>query len=262
MKMIWGCYMQNEICIRRMDMLIKNTSISIKYRRIDNLKKKYFLNEDTLKEHFNEATVLPIPDDAPLEIPRIIIKSLNEHSQLNISPIAATLQINYNDGFEKDWKKCEQYIQQKMKIVFSFLNILTNNEYEYIGVVTDVLLDEYMEDGAQILAHNLLKNSDDSSIYDLNIRYTFVENDNVFVNIMLQNARLFKNGIDADVAGSLSIGNQVSESIGVVIDINDRYGYNTCNDYKTDSSKLDFIIAEMTVVMNSKLKGLLEKGAY
>ena len=36
---------------------------------------------------------------------------------------------------------------------------------------------------------------DDSSIYDLNIRYTFVENDNIFVNIMLQNARLFKNGI-------------------------------------------------------------------
>lgn len=260
--MIWGCYMQNEICIRRMDMLIKNTSISIKYQKIDNLKKNYFLNEDILKEHFNEATVLPIPDDAPLEIPRIIIKSLNEHSQLNISPIATTLQINYKEGFEKDWKKCEQYIQQKMKIVFSFLNIMTNNEYEYIGVITEVLLDEYMKDGAQILAHNLLKNSVDSSIYDLNIRYTFVESDNIFVNIMLQNARLFKNGIDGEIAGSLSMDNQVSESIGVVIDINDRYGYNTCHDYKTDSSKLDFIIAEMTVVMNSKLRGLLEKGAY
>ncbi len=243
-------------------MLIKNTSISIKYQKIDNLKKNYFLNEDILKEHFNEATVLPIPDDAPLEIPRIIIKSLNEHSQMNISPIATTLQINYKEGFEKDWKKCEQYIQQKMKIVFSFLNIITNNEYEYIGVITEVLLDEYMKDGAQILAHNLVKNSVDSSIYDLNIRYTFVESDNIFVNIMLQNARLFKNGIDGEVAGSLSMDNQVSESIGVVIDINDRYGYNTCHDYKTDSSKLDFIIAEMTVVMNSKLRGLLEKGAY
>lgn len=243
-------------------MLIKNTSISIKFKRIDNLKKKYFLNEDILKEHFNEATVLPIPDDAPLEIPRIIIKSSNEHSQLNISPIAATLQIDYNDGFEKDWKKCEQYIRQKMKIVFSFLNILTNNEYEYIGVVTEVLLDEYMKNGARILAHNLLKNSDDSSIYDLNIKYTFIENDNIFVNIVLQNARLFRNGIDADAAGSLSIDNQVSESIGAVIDINDRYGYNTYNDYKTDSSKLDFIIAKMTAVMDSKLKGLLEKGVY
>ena len=139
---------------------------------------------------------------------------------------------------------------------------MTNNEYEYIGVITEVLLDEYMKDGAQILAHNLLKNSVDSSIYDLNIRYTFVESDNIFVNIMLQNARLFKNGIDGEIAGSLSMDNQVSESIGVVIDINDRYGYNTCHDYKTDSSKLDFIIAEMTVVMNSKLRGLLEKGAY
>ncbi|CUO54602.1 MULTISPECIES: hypothetical protein [Coprococcus] len=243
-------------------MLIKNTYISIKYKRVDNLKKNYFINEDILKDHFNEATVLPIPDDAPLEIPRIIIKSLNEHSQLNISPIAATLQINYNDGFEKDWKKCEQYIQQKMKIVFSFLNILTNNEYQYIGVITEVLLDEYMRDGTQILARNLLKNNDYSSIYDLNIRYTFVEKHNIFVNIMLQNARLFKNGIETDAAGSLSVDNQEAESIGAVIDINDRYGYNTCNDYKTDSSKLDSIITEMTIVMESKLKGLLEEGAY
>lgn len=254
--------MQCKICIRRKDMLIKSTSISIKYKRIDNLKKTYFENEETLKGHFNEATVLPIPDDAPLEIPRIIIKSSNEHSQLNISPIATTLQINYNSGFERDWKQCEQYIQQKMKIVFSFLNILTNNEYKYIGVITEVLIDEYLKDGAKVLAQNLLKNSEESAIYDLNIRYTFVEDSNIFVNIMLQNARMFKDGTDVEMSGSLSEENQVSESIGAVIDINDRYGYNTCIDYKTDSSKLETIMSEMTVVMESKLKGLLEKGAY
>jgi predicted small secreted protein len=250
------------VSIRRNNMLIKNTSISIKYKKIDNLKKNYFINEDILKEHFNEATVLPIPDEAPLEIPRIIIKSKNEHSQLNISPIAATLQIDYNDGYEKDWNKCEDYIINKMKIVFSFFNILTKNEYEYIGVVSEILLDEYLRDGAKILAHNLLKNSGESSIYDLNIRYTFVKEDKIFVNIMLQNARLFKDGIDTNCAGELSIDNQVSESIGAVIDINDRYGYNTCKDYKTDSSKLDCIIDEMTEVIDGKLNELIEKGVY
>ena len=57
------------------NMLIKNTSISIKYKKIDNLKISYFMNKEKLDKHFNEATVLPIPDDAPLDIPRIIIKS-------------------------------------------------------------------------------------------------------------------------------------------------------------------------------------------
>jgi len=242
-------------------MLIKNTSISIKYNKIDNLKRKFFHNEDLMREFFNEASVLPIPDDAPPEIPRIIIKSFNEHSQLNISPIASTLQISYNDGFERDWKSCKRYIRQKMGVVFSLLNVLTNNVYEYIGVVAEVLLDEHMNNGAQILAQNLLKNSD-LSVYDLNIKYTFIKNDNTFVNIMLQNARLFQNNINTDIAGDLSPANQVSESISAIIDINDRYGYNTCIDYKSDSSQLEHILDEMAVVMNNKLKGLLEKGEY
>lgn len=244
------------------NMLIKNTSISIKYKKIDNLKISYFMNKEKLDKHFNEATVLPIPDDAPLEIPRIIIKSSNEHSQLNISPIASTLQINYDNGFEEDWEKCEEYIQEKMKIVFLFLNILTKNEYEYIGIVSEIFLDEYPENGAKILAHNLLKNSEGLSIYDLNIRYTFIENDNIFINIMLQNVRLFKEGIDDDIAGNLSSNNQVSEPIGAVIDINDRYGYNSCKDYKTDSSKLSVVVAKMTEVINRKLEGLIERGVY
>ncbi|MCD8148560.1 MAG: hypothetical protein LUE92_03135, partial [Clostridiales bacterium] len=83
-----------------------------------------------------------------------------------------------------------------------------------------------------------------------------------FVNIMLQNARLFQNNINTDIAGDLSPANQVSESISAIIDINDRYGYNTCRDYKSDSSQLEHILDEMAVVMNNKLKGLLEKGEY
>lgn len=52
-------------------MLIKSTSVSIKYKKIDNIKRTYFMNEELLKEQFNEATVLPIPDDAPIEIQTI-----------------------------------------------------------------------------------------------------------------------------------------------------------------------------------------------
>ena len=71
-------------------MLIQGTSITVTYKKIEGIKKVYYNNEEILKSFFNEATVLPVPDDAPVEIPRIIIKTLNEHAQLNISPVAAT----------------------------------------------------------------------------------------------------------------------------------------------------------------------------
>ena len=119
-------------------MLIQGTSITIMYKRIEGIKKAYYNNENILKEFFNEATVLPVPDEAPDEIPRILIKTLNEHAQLNISPIATTFEIFYNDGFERDWKACASYIFKRMEKIFEFLNMLTNNNYEYIGLVTRI----------------------------------------------------------------------------------------------------------------------------
>lgn len=243
-------------------MLIKGTSISVTYKRINALKKVYYTNEDILKKYFNEATVLPVPDEAPDEIPRIIVKTFHEHSQLNITPVTATLQVLYNDGFERDWTACVSYIQDRMHTVFEFLNILTDNQYDYIGIVTNILKDDVVSGGAKVLANNLLKVQDTQKLYDLDVKYTFVEDDNIFVNIMLQNARLFKAGTSANVAGALGEKNQIAESIGAVVDINDRFGFNSSEEYHTSSSQLSNLIEKMSEVIDHKLEVLINQGVY
>lgn len=243
-------------------MLIQGTSISVTYKKIDGIKRAYYNNEELLKEFFNEATVLPVPDDAPVEIPRIIIKTLYEHGQLNISPVAATFEVHYNAGFERDWEACVNYITERMVKVFEFLNLLTNNSYEYIGIVSNVLYDDVRDKGAKKLSETLLNSKKISDIYDVNIKYTFVESDCIFVNILLQNARLFRKGIVPDRAGALNLCNQIAESIGAIIDINDRYGYNSNPEYKSDSSKLQLLISSMSNIINNKLHTLIERGEY
>ena len=47
-------------------MLIQGTSVTVTYEKIEGIKKVYYNNENILKEYFNEATALPIPDDAPV----------------------------------------------------------------------------------------------------------------------------------------------------------------------------------------------------
>lgn len=243
-------------------MIIQGTSITVTYKKIEGIKKVYYNNEEILKDFFNEATVLPIPDDAPFEIPRILIKTKNEHAQLNISPTAATFEVHYDAGFERDWKPCSEYIIARMAKVFEFLNILTGNTYEYIGLVSNIIYDEIAQEGTQKIAANLLNTKKIDNIYDINIRYTFVEEENLFVNIMLQNARLFKNGITTNEAGALSIQDQIAESIGAIIDINDRYGFNTNVEYKSDSGMLNKLIDVMGNIINNKLVALIEKGEY
>ena len=243
-------------------MLIKGTSISVTYKKIEGIKKAYYNNEEILKNYFNEATVLPVPDDAPVEIPRIIIKTLHEHAQLNISPVAATFEIHYNAGFEKNWELCAQYIAERMEKVFEFLNILTNNQYEYIGVVSNLIYDEITNNGAKKLSETLLNSKEIKNIYDVSIRYTFVEKSSIFVNIMLQNARMFKEGLVLDQAGALSLCNQTAETIGAIVDINDRYDFNNNPDHRSSSSKLELLLSSMSNIINDKLHTLIEMGEY
>lgn len=243
-------------------MLIQSTSITVNYEKINGLKKVYYTNEDLLRNHFNEATVLPVPDDAPEEIPRIIVRTLHEHAQLNISPTAASFEVKYNDGFERNWKSCAAYIKERMTTVFDFLNLLTNNNYKYTGIITTILYDEISDKGTEKLTHTLLNTDSIEDIHDINIKYTFTEGDNIFVNIMLENARLFKEELKGNNAGDFNSNNQLGESIGAVIDINDRCGFNNNLNYHSNSSILPLLVDSMTNVIDNKLSALIEKGEY
>lgn len=243
-------------------MIIKGTSVSVAYNRIEEIKKIYYNNENILKPYFNEATVLPVPEDAPPEIPRIIIKTLHEHAQLSITPTVATFQVNYDDGFERNWDACLKYITERMSSVFAFLNLMTDNNYEYIGLVSNVLYDEIVEDGAEKISGVLLNSTKIDGIYDINIKYTFVEKKNMYVNIMLQNARVFDGELDFGKAGALKRVSQSAESVGAIIDINDRWAYNNDYNYKSNSEKLEDLLSCMTNIMNNKLSALIEKGEY
>ena len=243
-------------------MLIQDTSVTVTYKKIEDIKKIYDSNKNVLEQYFKDVMILPIPDDAPLEIPRIILKSQNGHAQLNISPVATTFGVQYNAGYEKNWNECALYVSTRMRTVFDFLNRLTNDVYEYVGVVTNVIYDEVSQNGTEKLASTLLKSPKIKNLFDINLKYTFIEESSLFVNIMLQNARFFKDSVDVNEAGSLNINDQVAESIGACIDINDRYAFNTDVMYKSNSKLLSKLLVCMNNIINNKLQILIEKGEY
>lgn len=51
--------------------------------------------------------------------------------------------------------------------------MLTNNNYEYIGLVTRIIFDDIKNDGSKQLADVLLKTDKIKKIHDINIKYTF-----------------------------------------------------------------------------------------
>ena len=90
------------------------------------MRRKAFDIEDQLKDYFHQVTLIPVPDDAPEEIPRISTTSHNGHSQLNISLSNTQLFTNYDEAFEGKWENCLEYVENRVNTLYSILGKYTN----------------------------------------------------------------------------------------------------------------------------------------
>lgn len=243
-------------------MLIKGAAVTVIYNKINEIKKAYYNNTSIFKELYYDATTLAVPDEAPLELPRFIIKTRDNQADLSVTPVGATFSLRCDEVLDKDWIQCEKYLNKHMAPVFDFLNIFTNDEYNYIGAVAVVLYDDIKDNVTEKISDKLLKTTNFKQPYDIGIKYTFVEEDKYFVNIKLQNDRLFKTGLDNTIAGDFSRENQISETLGIVVDVNDRFGFFNNVNYKSNHQNLQFVLRKVANILNNKITCLVEKGEY
>ncbi|MCU6724517.1 Uncharacterised protein [uncultured Clostridium sp.] len=242
-------------------MKIENSAVNITFARCENIKRQYILNEDILKNNFNEANILPIPDEAPVEIPRIIIKTKGEHSQLSIAPEAASFQTIYTDLFKENWDLCEEYVKNRIEDVFKLIDTFKSEKYKYIGIVTNLMWDEVEVEGNKVLFENLFAHCPVDNLDDLVVKYTYIENEKYYVNITLQSVRVYENE-ETNEAGCYMDEKLKTHTIGITLDVNDRYMFNRQKDYCSDKHRFEELLGITTMIINEKLKTLVEKGEY
>lgn len=242
-------------------MIIQNTNVAITFPKVENIKSKYLDNKNFLKERFNEANILPIPDDAPIEIPRILIKSKGEHSQVSISPNVINLQTIYSNNYTNDWEICEKYIDDRINDIFDFADEITGAEYCFIGVVTNLIINEAEENAHKRLYENLFNKAAPKNLEDLIVRYTYNEENKYYVNITLQSAKIYNN-VNNNKFGQFTADKSERHSINIEIDINDRYSYNENVGYISNRQHYSAIMDLTTKVIKEKLNNLVERGEY
>ncbi|HIX84990.1 MAG TPA: hypothetical protein H9979_10730, partial [Candidatus Megamonas gallistercoris] len=93
------------------NMIIKETNLNLIYPKISDYRKKFVASEDILNDNFQPPIILPIMDEIPENIPRIVLKSKNNHSTLSIGLSVASFTTMYDDTFSNDWKKCKDYLE-------------------------------------------------------------------------------------------------------------------------------------------------------
>ena len=92
-------------------MIIDNICFSLSFERIQNFRQQILDIEKKLGDHFiTPLNILPIPDDAPPEIPRIIARSKQNHTELIVSSNNLQISTKFDDNYNKKIDKCFEYM--------------------------------------------------------------------------------------------------------------------------------------------------------
>lgn len=222
-------------------MTITNSVFSVNYLPVEGLKKSFILAADTLEPYFTESTVLPIPDNAPDDIPRVTCQTIHGHSELILTKKTLQFTTTYDNEFQSDWSRCREYILGKIQIINELLQKM-GCTLSFSGLTTQILTDTTLKDGTAELVDKFSKVNTQTTIFDFGQKIVTVVDDIFFVNYQINNIRLFKgtNRLDEFTPGFLA--GQNENHISVVIDINDRYDFNYHKSFKSDPSRLNQIL--------------------
>ncbi|MDT8383474.1 MAG: hypothetical protein RRB22_03580 [Gammaproteobacteria bacterium] len=103
--------------------IVVQSRVSVLFEPVQGIRKNIFAIEESLNNQFLAPNLIPVPDDAPGEIPRIELRSKNGHSMMQFSQIRADLTTQYDGNFNADHHACFSYIKEKGSLLSGAINV-------------------------------------------------------------------------------------------------------------------------------------------
>lgn len=244
-------------------MIIKQTNLNLVYPRVADYRKKFVLSEDILNANFMPPTILPIPEQVQDEVPRIILQTKNGHSMLNIALSVASFTTNYTGDFATEWDKCKSYLEERGSDIYKIINMMTEgNSNIFVGLITNVEIDDLDSTGLAVLKRSVLKNEAKKmgKLHDISCKFTYIYKQRYYINVTLENMREFS--VQEYDYGRACITGEKRHIISASIDINDRYASNHSLEYQSQKEAFDEILQITNNIINNKLDEFVRKGEF
>lgn len=220
-------------------------SFSIAFSSQLDIRRRASVLEDHLKGKYLQPLVLPVPDELDPEVVRIIFGSQNGHSQIFISQVSISLQVNYSPDWQTDTQKLKAYLAERVTTLFELLKLMPDAEPFFCGLITQVQVKSTADDQAilRYLVDRLTPQTDIAELHDIQIRITHVRQSCFFDNMQVQNHRRWKKQSRADTDTPRLPNHEVTErGILLIGDFNDRYAFNEQTNYNTNPETAQEVI--------------------
>lgn len=238
-------------------MILKSAGYNIVFPRIDNLRRKAFEIEDHLNEYFTAANIIPVPDIAPAEIPRISSTSHNGHSNLNISLTNAQIVTRFDNDFSINSELSLKYVEDRVYKLTDLLKEYTR--FYFSGLTTEIHF--LSTDPISTIIKNFTTQNADNNFYDVNCKFTSLIADKYYVNISVGNERLYEGFANhEEEIVRLANMNLVEHLIKVTIDINDRHAFNSNKEYWSSVGEIQTIFEIIKDILNHKMERIISEG--
>ena len=246
-------------------MIITNSTFTLFFSENKQMRENFFKIEKHFDGYQRPFTLVPLPLDAPMEIPRIISTTENGHSQLTIRGNSVQLTTRYDNEYSDSISKCLEYKKNRVQQIVDAMPLIDgmpkeNQKFYYSGLSIDMIYNE--NDGINSPVNYLnevhIKDNISLPIEEMQCRLALVIENQFYLNIILQNKK-FYNGI-ADERGSLAGLKNSNDALLVSIDINDRYSFNNVANYNSSSERIIHLAAIMERFVNDYLPTYIKTG--
>jgi hypothetical protein len=244
-----------------MNFRIENSQIAIFFPRIQSIRRMVFDLEEHLSSRFQRPfTMAQVPDGAPEEIPRIQANSINGHTSLTISQSSIILVTNFNNGFEHDWSKSNEYLIKNFELIYSIASFINAKSLLYSGFTVNLFFPFNSE--MEVMSHIgkvFFPEKKIKNLHEFNVRFVQKIEEFYFVNYMLASTvKYVSQGFPIRPVPAYLIASEYG--ITLSIDINDRYGSNFLREYISSPNCGNKLMDFMNDVILSKVNILMEKG--
>ena len=241
-------------------MIIQNSSYNIFFPVIANFRQQVFNYnlEEELGKSFLTPTLIPIPDDAPPEIPRVLCQSNQGHSNLVISKNALKLTTNYKGDYSKNWAECSGYTKRKIEVVFNSLKPITEGNLLFSGLTVNIIFDEIKDPIKHIQDKFLNYKESDNKPFDLNYKTTFVKDNKYYINLNFSNSRV----VEVKKSTMKVVKEEEVHYLSFALDVNDRYAYNYKENYISNFNEIKEILKIADKIINDKISQVIKRGRF
>ena len=246
-------------------MIVQNCTFTVHFPRNDSIRESIFNLEKHLKGFQKPFTLVPLPADAPLDIPRIITVSDNGHSQLIFQGNSAQIITNFDDKYNRDIERCLEYMKERCSMLIDALMIIGAEcegrpKFYFSGISISLLFDDEdgIENPIEYISDHFLQLKSGMTKDEAEFRVALIAENSFYINIMMQSLHMFSKG--PDERGSLAGVDVQKNVLQVVLDINDRYAFNTVPGYLSSEETAQNVINLAEKLSKASILKLIQDG--